>query len=132
MIDLNNNDMSNIMNKINTMMNNGEIPDDVKNMMNSFLNNNNNGHISDNNNAKNQDNTSISTDMNLDMGTIMKMKKIMDSVNTNKDDPRADLLKSLKPYLKNSRKDKVDQYIKLLNLGNVAEVLNSLSDTSEK
>ena len=131
---MNNNDMSNIMNKINTMMNNGEIPDDVKNMMNNFLNNNNNGHIATDNNTINQNSSKNpeNPNMNLDMATIMKMKKVMDSMNLNKDDPRAELLNSLKPYLKQSRKEKVDQYIKLLSMGKVAEVFNSLGSTSEK
>ena len=131
---MNNNDMSNIMDKISNMMNNGEIPDDVKNMMNNLMSNNN-GQFSNNDTPhKHNSNTSNSTntDLNIDMGTIMKMKKVMDSMNLNKDDPRADLLNSLKPYLKQSRKEKVDQYIKLLSMGKVAEVFNSLGSTSEK
>ena len=45
----------------------------------------------------------------------MKMKTIMDSMKNNKNDPRANLLKSLKPYLNSKRKEKVDQYIQLFN-----------------
>lgn len=52
-----------------------------------------------------------------DMATMMKIKRIMDSMKTNRDDPRANLLKSLKPYLKESRKEKVDQYIQLFRHG---------------
>ena len=54
------------------------------------------------------------------------MKKIMDAMKNNKDDPRANLLLSLKPYLKNSRQEKVDQYIKLFNMSKVFEVINPL------
>ena len=39
-----------------------------------------------------------------------------------KDDPRSNLLESLKPYLKESRRGKVDQYIQLMNISRVIEV----------
>ena len=58
---------------------------------------------------------------NLDFDTIMKMKSIIDKMNI-KDDPRSNLLESLKPYLKESRKNKVDQYIQLMNISRVMEV----------
>ena len=54
------------------------------------------------------------------------MKSIIDAMNKEKNDPRANLLKSLKPYLKESRKEKVDQYIQLFNMGKVFEILNPL------
>ena len=54
------------------------------------------------------------------------MKQIIDSMNSNKDDPRANLLMSLKPYLKESRKKKVDQYVKLFGLGKAFETFNFL------
>ena len=54
------------------------------------------------------------------------MKSIIDSMNKQQNDPRANLLRSLKPYLKPSRKEKVDQYIKLFSMGKVFETLNPL------
>ena len=42
----------------------------------------------------------------------MRMKNIMDKMNS-QDNPRSKLLLSLKPYLKNERKNKIDQYIQL-------------------
>ena len=50
----------------------------------------------------------------------------MESMNSNKNDPRSNLLMSLKPYLKESRKKKVDQYVQLFGLGKAFEVFNSL------
>ena len=68
-----------------------------------------------------------SNDMpNFDMDTMLKMKSIIDNMNRSQNDPRANLLKSLKPYLKPSRKDKVDQYIKLFSMGKAFEILNPL------
>ena len=46
------------------------------------------------------------------MNTILKMKSIMESMN-NKNDPRANLLYSLKPNIRESKKDKVDQYVNM-------------------
>ena len=54
------------------------------------------------------------------------MKKMIDSINSNKNDPRSNLLLSLKPYLKESRKKKVDQYIKLFGLSKAFETFNNL------
>lgn len=59
-----------------------------------------------------------------DINMIMKMKTIMDSMKSNKNDPRANLLRSLKPYLNSNRKEKVDQYIQLFNMSKVFEVMN--------
>ena len=49
----------------------------------------------------------------------------MDKMNQKKDDPRSNLLLSLKPYLKPSRKQKVDQYIQLFSMTEILEALNS-------
>ena len=52
------------------------------------------------------------------------MKNVFDKMNNTKDDPRANLLLSLKPYLKESRKEKVEQYVKLFSMGKIIEVFN--------
>ena len=53
------------------------------------------------------------------------MQKIMSSLNNDKqNDSRTNLLISLKPYLKDSRKNKVDQYIQLMKMGKIFEILN--------
>ena len=68
---------------------------------------------------------------NIDMNTILKMKQIIDNMNKNSNSPRANLLLSLKPYLKPSRKQKVDQYIQLFNMGDLLGSLN-ISGGEEK
>lgn len=114
---MNNTDMNNIMNQINSMMQNNEIPDDLKNIINNFKS-------SSNSSNSNKENTS--NDSEIDIETILKIKKVMESMNSSKDDPRSNLLVSLKPYLKESRQKKVDQYIKLFGLGKAFEIFNSL------
>lgn len=69
---------------------------------------------------------------NIDMNTILKIKQIMEKMNTNKNNPRSNLLLSLKPYLKSSRKQKVDQYIQLLNMGSIMENFNIMGGENKK
>jgi hypothetical protein len=125
-------DMSEIMQKMSEMLKNNEIPDNVKSILNGFTSNQNNSSpsqedISNATDSKNEQNSSDSFEMpNIDLGTMLKMKSIIDSMNKQQNDPRANLLRSLKPYLKPSRKEKVDQYIKLFSMGKVFEVINPL------
>lgn len=69
---------------------------------------------------------------NIDMNTIFKIKQVMEKMNNNKNDPRSNLLLSLKPYLKPSRKQKVDQYIQLLNMGSIMENFNFMGGEKTK
>lgn len=133
-----NEDMSNLMEQINHMMKNNEIPSDIKNMIQSFTSNTSNNSEKQNNEDR-QDvssHTSSSSESSsfpeFDMATIMKMKKIMDSMKSSSDDPRANLLKSLKPYLKQSRKEKVDQYIQIFGMSKMFEILSPLGGDNSK
>lgn len=126
---MNENDMSNLMNQFNKMLENNDIPSELKGILDNFKN-------SSNNNPENTNNTNTSTSSNslnnnsdtpdIDINTVLKMKQIIDSMNSNRDDPRTNLLLSLKPYLKESRKQKVDQYIKLFGIGKAFETFSSL------
>lgn len=150
------------MNNLSNMFNSGNIPEEVKAMLNNFKtssensnnsNNVNNENISSeslndsnsnsinpemlknimnmfnnstNSNTSNEANTSnnSSSAPNIDINTLLKMKSIMDKINTNKNDPRSNLLLSLKPYLKESRKSKVEQYVQLFNMTKVIDAFN--------
>lgn len=125
--------MSDIIQKMNDMLKNNEIPDNIKNMMNQFgvattpSSDDMSSNHSEANSSRQEpnDTSSGNTDApNFDIGMILKMKSIIDSMNREQNDPRANLLKSLKPYLKSSRKEKVDQYIKLFSMGKVFEMMN--------
>lgn len=126
-------DMSDMMKKVSDMLKNNEIPDSIKSMMSNFTSQNS-SDVSSNNASNNVGDTDTSREdasnsgdiPNIDFNTMLKMKSIIDSMNQQQNDPRANLLKSLKPYLKTSRKEKVDQYIKLFSMGKVFEVLNPL------
>lgn len=118
-----NDDMSEIFKKMNEMIKNNEIPDSIKDMMNNLNTTGMSQNASTNSSTAETSNSNIP---NFDMDTMLKMKNIIDNMNKNQNDPRANLLKSLKPYLKKSRKDKVDQYIKLFSMGKAFEILNPL------
>lgn len=121
-----NEDMSDMLKNLNNMMQNKEIPDNVQNMLGQFLNSQKNTSNKEASNG-NPSNPDISSDMpEIDINMLMKMKDIMQKMKSNSDDPRANLLRSLKPYLKSSRKEKVDQYIQLFNMTKVIDLLGPL------
>jgi len=129
-----------MINNLTSMLKNGNIPDNVKDIISNFSNNSNeeskessssnidpnmlsNLLSSFNQNTSDNSQNSKNTSTDIDIETILKMKTIIDKMNKNQNDPRANLLRSLKPYLRNSRKDKLEQYVKLLNMTNIMEVL---------
>lgn len=122
--------MSNLMNQISNMLNSNEIPDDIKKMMYNLSKSQKDGSTSNTASPNEIPNSSQVPD--LDIETIMKIKKIMDSMKETKNDPRANLLRSLKPYLKDSRKEKVEQYIQFLGIEKAFETFGSLGGDKKK
>ena len=60
---------------------------------------------------------------NLDMNTVMKMSSAINKMKDTKNDPRANLLNSLKPYLRDSKKGQLDNYMNLLNVAKITEIM---------
>lgn len=80
---------------------------------------------------KNEDfannNVTSPSNMNIpDMETMMKIMSVMK--NANKPSPSSELLKSLKPFLNETRKEKVDQYIKIIGVTKAFEAFNELDN----
>lgn len=124
---MNNEDMSELFKKFSNMLNEGNIPDEMKNIMASMS--------SANSKEKNEEEQKEERDEgspSIDFETIMKMKQVMDKMKGSGDDPRSNLLRSLKPYLKESRKEKIDQYIKLFGMSKVMEVFNNTGGEAKK
>lgn len=115
-----NDDMSDLIAKLNSMLG-SDSNNNLKDIINNFSSNTN---ASDNNtsNTSTSDNSGDDPGFNIDFDTIMKMKSVIDAMNSKKNDPRSKLLMSLKPYLKESRKQKLDQYVQLLNMSSVFEL----------
>lgn len=151
----------NEMNKIKNMVDNGNIADAISQispeMIQNFskmLSNQNNSNTNANTNTNNTSNnpngntasnantnTNTSTNnnanpnfdfSNIDMNTIMKMSSVLGKMNNTKDDPRANLLNSLKPYLRDSKKNKLDNYMNLLNVTKIAELMKENNQESNK
>lgn len=110
-------DMSDMMGKLSSMLNSDSLPDNLKEMLGNFTT-----PTQKNSEEASTSDTSSSSGPSIDFETILKMQSVMGKLNT-KDDPRSNLLLSLKPYLKPSRQDKVEQYIKIFNMSKVMEVL---------
>ena len=144
------NNMDSLLENVKKMVDTGNIPNDVQQMLNGLQNKNsekpdlssilsqvspemlnNLGNMLNSNIQINSQSNENTNNFNIDMNTIMKMKSIMDNMN-NKNDPRANLLYSLKPYLRDSKKNKLDQYVNLLNISKIAEVMNKNNDDKKK
>lgn len=141
----------NTADKLNSMLNNGNLndlisqipPDAMKNLselmnknnesnQSSANSNNNNSSSSVSNNTNSQDNSTNSDFANnlnnfdfnnIDINTMMKVKSMMEKMN-NSSGPRNNLLQSLKPYLRDEKRSKLDQYSNLLNMANLMELFN--------
>ncbi len=130
---MNNEDMSDVFDKLNNMASQNNISPDMINNLFNMINNNasNNSSDSNSNHSEQHSNENTSSINGMDFETIMRMKSIIDKMNV-KDDPRSNLLQSLKPYLKDSRKAKVDQYIQLMNMSKVMDVFPFMGSDKKK
>ena len=126
----------NTINKLKDMMNKGDLNDVISQIPPEMIQNfssmmsqnkqnttNNTSHFS---NASHSNSNSNSGNSNfdfsqIDMNTILKMKSVMEKLNTS-NDPRLNLLHSLKPYLREEKKGKIDQYANLLNVAKIADI----------
>lgn len=100
-----NEDLSGIFEKLN--INKDAIsPEAINNLMGML---NNTSSATEENSAE----TNSSQNIDIDIDTIIKIKSILDKMNTKNDNPRIKLLYDLKPFLTDSKKNKLDQYIKM-------------------
>lgn len=150
----------NTTDKLNSMLKNGnlndmlsQIPPDAMQNFSKFINNSSNTTSNADNNINSsssdsssnpdfQDGSNVSEDSNssqsstnfnfnnIDMNTMMKMKSVMERMN-NSSNPRDNLLQSLKPYLRDEKRSKLDQYSNLLNMANLMELFNQKNDNKE-
>ena len=137
----------NMINNIKNMVDNGNIseansqitPEMIQNFQNMLNNNPSNKNL--NNTEQNTTNNNFNSTNNsngnnnginnfdfskIDMNTMVKISSMLNNINS-KDDPRANLIYSLKPYLRDSKKDKVDQYANLLNVTKMADLFKTMN-----
>ena len=122
---------------LNNMLN--QVSPEMLNNLSFMLNSNNSSNAHNANshsysNSTHQNNSSYNdssnfgssqnNNLNIDMATLMKMTSIINKMNSN-DSTSKNLLQSLKPYLRDSRKNKLDQYSNLLNVAQIAEIMKN-------
>lgn len=112
----NNENLNNIVNKFNSILKDKDI-----NLGNLFEGEN---ERKNENSEENEEN--VSSDFNIDIETLIKLKDFFQKMNDN-NNPRNRLLYSLKPFLKDSRRKKLDEYIKIANLLVILNVVNDIN-----
>ena len=113
-------DFSNIVNNFSKIIEDKNI--DLNSILSS-INSKNREKVSTNPTESVENSSSFSNFDNFDLNTLLKLKNIMSKLNST-NDYRANLLLSLKPYLRDSKKQKLDQYIQILKLLTVIENLD--------
>lgn len=193
---MNDNDLNEMIKKAQSMIQNNQIPDDIKSLINNLQNSNNNTssnvnntyrnnsyNYSSSNNQKNNSNYNYSNNKynsnnnssnssynnnnfnngnyntekkynnsnyqnsnqvsnnknfsndneksdlnsitsNIDIETLMKIQNIMSKMKNSDNDDMSKLLLSLKPYLRDGRKEKIDEYIQLIKMGKMTQFLD--------
>lgn len=131
----------NTMKNIKNMVDNGNISDAISNISPEMIQNfskllsnqeNNNQNKASNTTNTNQSKETTNFDFNgIDMDTVMKMSSVLGKMKNSKDDPRANLLNSLKPYLRESKKGQLDNYMNLLNVTKIAEIMKENKENNK-
>ena len=67
-------------------------------------------------------NMNSQTNNSFDLSSLLKMQKIITALN--EEDPRKNLLTSIKPFLRKSRQNKIDQYITYLSVISAIGIFN--------
>ena len=110
--------MSDIINKFNSILKDKNI--DLNNITK------NNSEDSENQ-STNSNSAGFGLGSDFDISTLLKFKNIFDKAN-NMNNSRNQLLYSLKPFLRDTKKEKLDQYIKIANILYVLNFLNESGD----
>ncbi len=111
----------NTMNNIKNMVDNGDLngaisqisPEMIQNFSKMFSNNNSNSE------------TPKETNQEVNGVDVNQIMKLASAFNNQKNDPRSNLLNSLKPYLRDGKKEKLDSYINLMNMSKIADMMKN-------
>jgi len=115
-----NDDFSNVVNNFSKILEDKNI--DLNSVLNS-INAKNDESFSTKSTEPVENSSLFSNFDGLDLNSLFKIKNIISKLNSN-NDYRANLLLSLKPYLRDSKKNKIDQYIQILKLITLLESLD--------
>ena len=113
------NNLSSMLQSNNSANNNNANSSNSSNYNTNFNSSSESNYNSNSNSSNNSNNG-----FNLDPETLIKMTSVINAMNQ-KDNPGSNLLHSLKPYLRDTRKDKLDQYANLLNISKIADIMKN-------
>lgn len=119
---MNNNDFDELVKKAQTMINNNQVPPEIATMMKSMNQNNINNNSKNNQNNSSQNNMNNNIQNNLNNSSQNNLNNLIGSDNI------SNLLEALRPYMRDSKKEKIDEYIKLVKMGKVANLFNMLNN----
>ncbi len=113
-MDMNDNNMNDLLKKAQEMINNNQVPDQIKEMM------------------QNMGSTPTSNQSSpIDPAMLSKVQKIASNFGSNSNDDMSQLLLALKPYLRDKKQNKVDDYINLLKMGKMAKLFDLMGGDSK-
>ena len=133
----------NAMKNIKNMVDNGNISDAISQIspemiqnfskiLSSHDENNTNFSNNINGNAENTESNNNNNNNNIDLNTVIKISSMLGKINNSKNDPRSNLLNSLKPYLRDNKKNQLDNYMNILNVAKIAEVMKDINIKENK
>ena len=114
------NNINDLIKKAQEMIKNDEVPNEIKELVNNMSKNSNN-------NSSRHENQLSS---NIDIAQLMNIANSLNKETSNDDMSR--LLFALKPYLRNEKRGKIDEYIKLIKMGKMAKLLDNLNNSPNK
>ncbi len=125
MNEYNNNDLYDLIQNIQSKLNSDQSENQNTNVNQNIDFSSIISNLSGSNNSENTTNNG-----DFDMNTILKLQKIFSALNRN--DPKKNLLLSLKPFLRKSRQDKINEYITLLSISDALGIFSSRGENKDE
>lgn len=57
------------------------------------------------------------------LGEMMQLRSMIESMTSGSNDPRANLLRALRPYMRDGRKQSIDSAVRLMGIANIIKML---------
>lgn len=108
-------DLSNAIEQLQQMLSSDDGQSQIQNILNMFTSDNSDEPAAPNTSAPNFGD-------GFDLDTVMKISSIMQAMNNQSDNPKTVFLKSLKPFLKESRQNKLEQATKLMKIASLLRI----------
>lgn len=118
-----NEDLNEKIKEIGSLFGIEEMPDNIGNIVESFLSNKASKDETEIINENESKNETISNDFDFDIGKYVQIMNKLKKAQNNNDDKKIKLLYAIEPFLNGKRKDKVSNCVKFLTFANIAKDL---------